>query len=411
MVKPVGQMAWRAEAKRTGGKVVPEMKAVALSEFTPGHPGGDMHIHPSEMAKKDWCHRATCLRLLIGHAITDDTFNWVLETIFAEGHEVESKYQYWMRQTGKLWGTWTCVNCETVTPNCFEPGKDEGLCVTPGARHFWKYTEVVLSVPDLMIGGKEDGAMCAGNRDYPHWAPRTPDSGYLVECKTIGLGTYRADEDDMQKLVKDNYHKEFGYAYDKIWQGLARPFGNHVRQTNVYLALAELMGLPFTEAALLYEYKPNQQTKEFTVTKSAGIIDPILTKAETVVYGYKHQDPPECPTGGCEACGVYKEEYERGKASASLSEPGGATSGGRVQRRSRRARPAGNQGQDVGETAPGRSPGSPPNTRKRTRLRSDGPVSGSERVAEVPGDSVGGSGGGRTVRRTRRTTPRGAPGV
>ena len=47
-------------------------------------------IHPSEMAKADWCPRATYFRIKTGH-VPEKKYNFVLENIFDEGHATHRK--------------------------------------------------------------------------------------------------------------------------------------------------------------------------------------------------------------------------------------------------------------------------------------------------------------------------------
>ena len=295
-------MAERAKIKKQGGILLPELKKVALADFIPGHPEGDDCIHPSEMAKSDWCPRATYYRLATGKAIETDTFSFTMESIFEEGHSVERKWQNQMRKTGKLWGTWKCLVCGYLTGNQLEP--EPSYCGGyVRVHHIWEYKEVALMDAPSMIAGHEDGAMCTvGPADYILDPP-----GYLVECKTIGVGTVRRDA---PKLMARNYNKDAGlYDYDSIWRDLRRPFSAHVRQANVYLWLAKQMGLHFDTCQLLYEYKFNQQTKEFTIKLTDSIIEPLLEKARSALpAGF----PPPCQFGGCAQCMAYEEAQANG---------------------------------------------------------------------------------------------------
>ena len=366
----------RANIKKSGGLLLPELKKAALETFTPGHPGGDDHIHPSEMAKADWCPRSTYYRLLSGKAINDDTFNFTLESIFDEGHSVEKKWQDRMRQTGKLWGTWKCLVCKKLTGNQLEPAG--APCF--GGVHIWEYKEVALGNDKLMIHGHEDGAMVPG--------------GYLVECKTIGLGTVRFDAPN---LVKRYYHPELQlYDTEGIWRDLKRPFTTHVRQTNVYLWLAQEMGYDFDTAVLLYEYKPNQQTKEFPVKLSAEVIEPLLTKAQSVVYALESKTPPPCE--GCKYCKAY-ENSEGFNASPQDDNRGTALRDQRLPERGSQPVEAGDRHQPVGEAPSTRPTRRPARSHRGTRLPVDESLSGAELVGEVPRRPASGSGGRRVVRR------------
>jgi len=297
-VKPVGRMRDRAKIKKEGGVLLPELKKVALAEFN-DHSHSTDHIYPSEMARSDWCPRATYYRISTG-VVIDEDFSFTLESIFDEGHSVEQKWQRRMRQTGKLWGVWRCICCGKQTGNELEPLMyDQEHDYTQCYGHLWEYKEVALEDTPLRLRGREDGAM-----GYP---------GYLVEIKTIGPGTVRRDA---PKLMAQHYYKDIGvYDYDSIWKDLRRPFVSHIRQTNIYLYMARSMGLDFSTAVLLYEFKSNQQTKEFTVKLTPSIYEPLLDKAQSIVDALDGAAPvPACPFDGqdedtgCAKCKVYEHE-------------------------------------------------------------------------------------------------------
>jgi hypothetical protein len=186
-VKPSGPIAHLAAAKKAGGVLLPELKKVALATSGGGHPGGNDHIHPSEMAKADWCPRATYYRLKTGK-VFDDSFSFVLENIFDEGNEIHRKWQNRMRQTGKLWGSWRCLICMQWRHQCFAPGPADGGMCYDKIIHHWEYKEVPLEDKDSLIWGHEDGAMCDPTA-------LTVD-GYMVELKSVGLGTLRIDDQE-----------------------------------------------------------------------------------------------------------------------------------------------------------------------------------------------------------------------
>ena len=113
-VKPPGNLGElakiRAEGKRAVIKVLPMVKEVALRESTDDGDRDPKVIHPSEMAKPDWCIRATWYRIC-GWPEPDRKFNFILENIFAEGNGIHAKFQSWLRGTGKYLGLWECLAC------------------------------------------------------------------------------------------------------------------------------------------------------------------------------------------------------------------------------------------------------------------------------------------------------------
>ena len=91
-------------------------------------------IHPSEMAKTDWCPRSTYLRIKLARAgvlVPRDAHRFQLENIFEEGHEYHRKWQHRFRRMGRLYGYWYCEACThrwiTVSPEyCPECGAPAG---------------------------------------------------------------------------------------------------------------------------------------------------------------------------------------------------------------------------------------------------------------------------------------------
>ena len=85
---------------------------------------------------------------------------------------------------------------------------------------------------------------------------------------------------------------------------------SHIKQAQMYMKLAELIGLPVQpqEALFLYENKSNQQAKEFVVPKSDFGISHILEAAENIVAAVDKKEAPTCnidPNEGCYQCKGY----------------------------------------------------------------------------------------------------------
>ena len=85
----------------------------------------------------------------------------------------------------------------------------------------------------------------------------------------------------------------------------------HIMQVQIYMKLAELLGMGSPqEAILLYEAKPNQEVKEFVVPKSDFLISKLFEAAEMINKAVEANEPPECNVGGawgCDRCRGYRE--------------------------------------------------------------------------------------------------------
>jgi hypothetical protein len=389
-VKPTGNVKELVAAKRSKGVLLPELRAVALK--TAGDDGDRRKdvIHASELAHSDLCPRAVYFRIKTGKT-TAESHSATMEFIFDEGNEIHAKWQRRMRQTGKLWGSWKCLICKVLSPDGWEPSPMAGKCLVGGVMHIWEYAEVHLFDAATNIIGHEDGGMVEHEEGI-----RDP---YFVEVKSIGSGTVRVDSPDtLKRYYVETTDGRMIYDMDQLWKDLSRPFLTHIKQGNIYLWLAEQMGLPFKSVRFLYEYKFNQQVKEFVITRSDDIIEELLTVAAGINYALKVGKPPECPSGGCKYC----------KDEDNASSPSGSTADvdpvlkGRVGRRSQQAGRSGDRPEPVGTTTRRRAAADGP-TRPDggPRPAADEPLSRRRPVAPVP-DAPAGSGGGRRVVRRKR---------
>lgn len=251
------------------------------------------HIHPSEMAKGDWCPRQTVYRISGGYKEerVDKKFSMQLENIFAEGHAIHAKWQNWLRETGDLWGTWGCHSCDHVWK-----ATAPGACPNCNSYFGVHYKEVPLNAKKkFLIAGHADGAI---------W-----DEQALIEIKSIGLGTLRFEA---PQILLDNTHKIGSrniVDVEQLWKDIRRPFSSHLRQGNIYLALAKHLGLPFDKMVYVYESKAHQAYKEFVVPYSARIAEPLLDIALDIKYAVKnktlvgrpaHATDPDAPV--CKSC-------------------------------------------------------------------------------------------------------------
>jgi len=301
-------MADIAKIRQSQGELLPLLKQIMLDESGPDEGRRTDVIHPSELCKSDCCHRAITMRIL-GWKVPEGTFNFVLENIFAEGNEIHAKWQKRMAKTGRLWGDWKCRACkngpgvwarQTSTPDELDtprlaPGStrvytnvSQGCVGGPYALHDWEYMEVPLTAEDTyLMTGHADGGL----------------DDYLVEIKSVGVGTLRVEAPKLMAkwLTKTRQGKSI-YDLDALWKDLKRPFTTHVRQANLYLWMAREMGLPFDHMVFIYEFKPNQQVKEFSIKLNEEILAKLLAQAMIIKRGVDSGVLPPCPAGGCKQC-------------------------------------------------------------------------------------------------------------
>lgn len=292
-----GAMAQHARNKSAPGLILPRVKDHMLKNYGWDANRDPTVIHPSEMAKTDakgestWCLRATYLRITSGAwPPVKEKFDYVRENIFATGNDIHTKWQTRMIDAGfPMWGDWKCRRCETVVTG-LEPHDDDyaGDCIGTLTWHDWQYAEVTLNARDkLLIAGHSDGAFDKS----------------LVEIKSIGLGTVRMDA---PALLKE-YQEDGKTDLTGLWKAIRRPLRSHLNQGDIYLHLAHVLDLPYTQIVYLYEFKANQMTREFTITYNAERVKPLIAKAEHVMYAVEHGIPPECikGPGGCKECNAF----------------------------------------------------------------------------------------------------------
>lgn len=318
-----GKLADYSAIKSSSGIVIPEVKKVLLDRKRIERERSSHRtniIYPSEMARSEWCPRATYYRMS-GLPEPTGRNSFTLENVFAEGNAIHSKWQSWLAETGKLWGDWRCSRCGEMVKNSLRPDDIKfGSCVgvqwvnlnevstigfTQGQRigeipvatqfeHDWKYKEVTLRSTSLPISGHADGALI--------------EHDCLIELKSVGVGTLKFEAPN---LTEDHTHDVSGKKIldtEGMWKDLHRPLLSHVKQGNIYLWMAKEMGLPFDSIVFLYEFKPNQRVKEFQIQASEDILKPLLDMADQVRYDLEVGRTTICPFGGCSSCKAYEEE-------------------------------------------------------------------------------------------------------
>lgn len=274
------------DAKNRPSRLIGDVERHILSR-----PLGDRSttvLHPSEIIKKDWCHRAAYF-LLQGEPKVQEKIPLRLQSIFDEGHAIHAKWQRWFQEMGVLHGKFTCATC-----NESMWGTSPDLCNTCGAPESkLVYTEVTLFDDELRIKGHTDG-----------WIKGIGDD-CLIEIKSIGPGTIRSEA--------PNLMYDAGGDLFKAWGNIRRPFSPHILQGQVYLELMTRMGNPVNEVVLLYELKADQSYKEFSVKRDFELVRHVFDSAQRVVEAVNANQAPSCNVGAkgtCKQCAPYKEEID-----------------------------------------------------------------------------------------------------
>jgi CRISPR/Cas system-associated exonuclease Cas4 (RecB family) len=306
-----GKFADYSSLKANMGIVIPEVKKVMLdrkkAELSSYVRRG---MYPSEMSLSDWCPRATYYRMS-GLPEPASKYSFAMENVFAQGNSVHDKWQTWLSETGKLWGDWKCSRCGEQIKNSLKPLDNMTSCVGTSYvdldagynlnesvtifKHDWRYREVTLKSTSLHMSGHAD----AGLVDY----------NILVELKSISAGSFRYSA---PKLFESNTYGVSGKKIadaDGMWRDFHAPLTSHLKQGNLYLFMAKEMALPFDRISFVYEYKANNQAKEFIVPYSFALIEPLIEKAYTIKYALEEDYPiPQCPKGGCKNCEAYEKK-------------------------------------------------------------------------------------------------------
>lgn len=243
-------------------------------------------LHPSEMAKAEWCPRQSYYRIagFEGDKKRERAYSFQTHNVFQEGHAIHAKWQGWLQEMDRLWGKWVCPNCAgswfgTATPSTMDDTPHK-----PGCSGKYKpiYKEVPLKAPEYLIAGHADGAVL--------------DKNALIEIKSVGIGTLRFEDPDLLDQYTLEVDGKKVVDFNSLWASIKRPFSSHLRQGNIYLRLCLEMGLPYDKMVFIYESKVNQAVKEFTVKHNPAITDRIFAKALDVKRGIEVGLAPERPS-------------------------------------------------------------------------------------------------------------------
>lgn len=227
-------------------------------------------MHPSDMAKADWCGRHDYYRITdtpVGK-VSQANPSFRMQNVFAEGHAIHGKYQDWLYEMGVLVGMFKCRECGhrwyARSP------KECQFCQSPRVS----YAEYPLHRNAYIVEGHADAAV------------HLPDDKFLVEIKSIGMRTLAFEAPRLYQRYLD------GTKPEDIWKDITHPFGTHMRQGQLYLWMAWPV---YETIVFVYESKFHQQVKEFVVGYNKSLIAPILETAKEVSQGVRAHVAPDRP--------------------------------------------------------------------------------------------------------------------
>jgi len=262
------QRRMRKKRAKANSRLLDPLEEVIYKEMEDRNRSRDKkHLHPSEMAKANWCLRQTWYKMTDVTESNPETFNFRKMNIFAEGHYIHAKWQEWMRRAGVLWGTWNCQWCDhsweglapTICPECYH-----GPPV---------YGEVSLFDEDHQIMGNTDG-----------WI-KDEHGEALVEIKSVGIGTIRWEAPSLYAAYEAG-----DIDLDGLWKRIRRPLATHERQIQLYMYV-----LGVHDAIVLYEWKPTQEVREFHIKLDMGVVQPLLDGALAVLDSIRDGSVPLRP--------------------------------------------------------------------------------------------------------------------
>lgn len=241
-------------------------------------------IHPSEMARKNWCVRGTLFRLR-GCVRPKEAHNLRSELIFGEGHLIHEKWQGWFREMGILYGSWYCPACEDRILGSVLELPVRGCDGQVKGTHLWKYREVPLENPARRIGGHADAIIAR------------PTGDHLIEIKSVGPGTLRK----LGLLSEEESDEDSPSKFSRITHILS----DHYRQTQIYLRLTQDTDKPVDKGLVIYEQKADQQVREFLVDYDPKVTDSLFSSAADIVWAINNGRDLACsnePLGDCDQC-------------------------------------------------------------------------------------------------------------
>lgn len=275
--------AYLATTKKSG-KLLPALETWMLTQAPEQR--DNTHLHPSNMAKENWCHRASWFQLK-GFIIPEPPMKFQRASMFQEGNLTHSKHQDYIARMGNLWGEWKQDGTKSIFS---ESAKVDLRC--------YEYLEVPLKHPTLPLQGHGDGLVVGLGDDF--W----------LEIKSMGVGSFRED----YGLLSANANDALA-----AWKDIKTPFMSHKKQAQIYMGIAHDMHdagtwrrpTPPESCVFLYEYKGDQTLKEFSLDYSPIAWRRYKAMAESIYRDVLHNQVTSCNVSdeGCASCLPYDERF------------------------------------------------------------------------------------------------------
>ena len=150
LVKPSGRLKDLSETRKYPTAILGDIQEHLTKRIAEPSDRRQDILHPSEMAKADWCPRQSWYRLSGAQPSNPGKVHGhQLENIFDEGHTIHDKWQHRLWDMGDLWGTFECVYCQirfeatapTECPRCTQ------------GREMLRYREVPIDAPATCLRG------------------------------------------------------------------------------------------------------------------------------------------------------------------------------------------------------------------------------------------------------------------
>lgn len=227
-----------------------------------------LHLHPSEICKRDWCPRSSWYTIK-GYEKESESFTFQKLNIFAEGHAIHHKWQTWLLEAGIL-----------------------------------EQAEVPIKNEEYLLLGHADGII------------NDKKGKAVLEIKSVGIGTIRMEDYELFKNAK---------TPDEAWKNIRQPFPSHLRQVMLYMYCMNIH-----DAVFIYEWKANQDVKEFSVKYQPELVEPLLASCKSVVRALESGIPPMRPSWipdsshkACKSCPYqkvcWKDDYREEETNTSAN--------------------------------------------------------------------------------------------
>ena len=261
-------------------RIIPKVEAALAIEMAARNSKRDtLHFHPSELAKENWCPRSSWYKIKGVEESDTQRLDLRRMNILSEGNNIHDKWQRWMHKAGGLYGNWGCLECNHRW-TALAPDECPSCCHADSIV----YKEVPIHNDEYRVIGHADGI----------W--EDSDGQAVIEIKSVGLGTLRWEAPALYSGYESG-----DVSLDELWKRIKRPLTSHRKQVNLYMHF-----LGVDKAIVLYEWKPSQEVKEFHLSLTPDLIQPILDGVAATLPYLEGDEAPPRPGGAaykqCDFC-------------------------------------------------------------------------------------------------------------